>query len=149
MNFEHQCIIPVARDALWEFLMDVPRMAPCVPGVEQVTPLGDDRYQGRLRVRVGPITLVLDGVMAVRERDAAAWQAAMQADASDRRVGGGLYAMARMRLLEQGPTVTGLVIEAEARLLGKLGEFGQPVIRKKAEAMMAEFAQNVAARLGA
>ncbi len=99
-----------------------------------------------MRVRVGPVGLALDGVMTVQERDEANWQAAVQAEASDRRVGGGLHASARMHLVERGPAATELVIEAEARLLGKLGEFGQPVIRKKAETMMADFARNIAAR---
>ena len=50
MNFEHRCTLPVARGMLWQFLMDVPQMATCVPGVEGVTASGDDQYAGRLRV---------------------------------------------------------------------------------------------------
>ncbi len=146
MNLEHRCTIPVAREALWQFLMDVPQMATCVPGVESVTASGDGQYSGRIRVKVGPIHLILQGVMTIQERDRQQWRAVTRAEAHDRRVGGGVHLTAYMTLVESGPAVTELAIEAQARLLGKLGEFGQPVIRKQADAIIAEFARNVAAR---
>ncbi len=145
MIFEQRGSVPVGSDELWVFLMDVPRMARCVPGVEFVEPRGEDEFAGRMRVRVGPIGLVLDGVMTVQERDAEQRRAAVRAEANDRRVGGGLSATAHMSLAEQDGA-TELLVRAEARLLGRLGELGQPLIRRKAEAMMAEFLRNVAAQ---
>lgn len=146
MNFEQRCTIPVARAALWDFLLDVPQIAACVPGVEEVTALEDGRFTGRMRVKAGPISLTLHGVMTLQERDQQSWRATLQVEANDRRVGGGLHATAQMSLLESGPQETELMIQAEARLLGKLGEFGQPLIRKKADETLAAFARNVAAR---
>lgn len=146
MDFEQRCTIPVAREALWQFLLDVPQMATCVPGVESVTASGDEQYAGRMRVKIGPIHLTLQGVMSIQERDQQQWRAVTQAEANDRRVGGGVHVTAHMTLVESSPAATELVIQAQARLLGKLGEFGQPVIRKQAEAIIAEFARNVAAR---
>src|SRR3989442_10135021 len=146
MNFEHRCTLPVARGMLWQFLMDVPQMATCVPGVEGITASGDDQYAGRLRVKVGPIHLTLQGVLTIQERDQQQWRAAARAEANDRRVGGGVHFTAHLTLVESGPAATELAIETQARLLGKLGEFGQPVIRKQADVIIAEFARNVAAR---
>lgn len=146
MNFEQRCTIPVAREALWQFLMDVPQMAVCVPGVESVTASSDGQYAGRMRVKVGPIHLTLQGVMTIHERDQQQWQAVARAEANDRRIGGGVYLTAHMTLVESTPAATELAIQAQARLLGKLGEFGQPVIRRQADAIIAEFARNVAAR---
>ena len=146
MNFEQQATIPASRETLWDFLMDVPSVATCVPGVQAVTPREDGQYAGEMRIRVGPISLTLQGVMAIQERDRENWKASMHGEATDRRVGGGLNATAQMTLIEQGAAETRLVIQTDARLLGKLGEFGQPLIRKKADQMMAEFARNVAAR---
>ncbi|HKA53784.1 MAG TPA: SRPBCC family protein [Candidatus Binatia bacterium] len=146
MNFEHRCTIPVAREVLWQFLMDVPQMASCVPGVESITASGDDRYAGRMRVKVGPIHLTLQGTVTIQERDPRQWRATARAEANDRRVGGGVHLTAHMALAESGPAATELAIHTQARLLGKLGEFGQPVIRRQADAIIAEFARNVAAR---
>lgn len=145
MNFEQRGTIAASPDELWAFLMDVPRMARCVPGVERIEAAGEDAWEGRMRVRVGPIGLVLDGVLTVQERDADNRRAAVRAEANDRRVGGGLAATAHMTLEESGAGATDLLVRAEARLLGRLGELGQPLIRRKAEAMMSEFIRNVSA----
>jgi carbon monoxide dehydrogenase subunit G len=147
MNFAHRCTIPVARESLWRFLMDVPQMASCVPGVESVTAREDGQYAGRMRVKVGPIHLTLQGVLTIQEQDQQQWRAMARAEANDRRVGGGVHVTTHMTLIESGPAVTELAIQAQARLLGKLGEFGQPVIRKQADAIIAEFVRNVADRL--
>jgi carbon monoxide dehydrogenase subunit G len=146
MNFEQRATIPAPREKLWDFLLNVPEVATCVPGVESVTPDEDGRYTGRMKVRVGPISLTLQGVMSIVEQDKENWRAALRGEASDRRVGGGLNATAHMTLVELGPSETEMQINADARLLGRLGEFGQPVIKKKADSMMAEFTQNVAKR---
>jgi uncharacterized protein len=146
MNFVQRCTIAVARPQLWEFLMDVPRMAACVPGFEEVVSAGNDTFSGRMRVKLGPIVVNLEGTVAFRERDAAEFRAVVKTDARDCKIGGGVDATATMRLLESGPAASELVVEAQARFMGKLGEFGEPVIRKQTDATIAAFARNVAAR---
>ena len=147
MNLEQRSTLPVSRQVLWDFLMDIPRMALCVPGVEHVTSRGPDDYEGAMRLSLGPIALALQGALTVDERDPAAGRAAVHAEARDRRMGGGLRTTGQMLLLERGSSETELVVQADVRLLGKLGEFGQPLIRRKADAMMAEFVRNVAAAI--
>lgn len=144
MNFEHHCTVPVARETLWNFLMDVPQMAPCVPGVSEVVATGENQYAGRMKVTFGPIRLTLQGELFIQELDQTHWRAVGRAEANDRRVGGGVHISAELTLVEQEEAQTRLSIRTEARLMGKLGEFGQPVIRKKADKIVAEFARNVA-----
>ncbi len=143
MNFEHHCTVPVARKTLWDFLMDVPRMAACIPGVSEVVATGEDQYTGRMKVTFGPIRLSLQGALRIQEFDHTNWRAVGRAEANDRRVGGGVHISAELILVEQEEAQTQLSIQTEARLMGKLGEFGQPVIRKKADKIVAEFARNV------
>jgi carbon monoxide dehydrogenase subunit G len=148
VTFSQECVIPVERERLWEFLMDVPRVARCVPGVETVEAVDDRSYKGRLGVRIGPIRLSLDGTVAVEERDPEAWRARMRADASDRRLGGGIRA--RMSLtLTSADHGTRLHIETDLAVLGRIGEFGQPVIKKKADGLLEEFARNLQSALAA
>ena len=71
MTFEHRCTVPVARETLWNFLMDVQQMASCVPGTSEVAAKegGEaEAFTGRMRVTVGPIGLTLQGVMTIQER---------------------------------------------------------------------------------
>jgi carbon monoxide dehydrogenase subunit G len=149
MNFEQRCDIPVAPEKLWRFLMDVPEMATCVPGVENVTADGTDTYRGILKVKLGPIGLTLNGTMTIQERDEANYRATGRAEGNDRRIGGGTRVNATMSLIEKAPNLTEMVVQAEVRFLGKLGEFGEPLIRKQADATVAAFARNVAARFEA
>jgi carbon monoxide dehydrogenase subunit G len=147
MNLELRSTIPAGRDALWELLVDVPQVATCVPGVEAITSAGDNRYAGHMRIKVGPVALALEGTMTVQEQDQQQWKAIVHVEAKDRRVGGGLDATAVMSLVENAPAQgTELIVHTDARLFGKIGEFGQPLIRRKAESLMQEFARNVAAR---
>jgi len=123
--------------------MDVPKVSTCVPGVQDVKPLDAENYEGTLKVRVGPIGLSLTGKITMAERDDAAGRASMTAQATDRKVGGGVQAKLGMQLEELEANEVKLTISTDANVMGKLGEFGQPVIRKKAEQMMAEFTENV------
>jgi uncharacterized protein len=147
MDFEHRCTIPLPRATLWQFLLDIPQMAACIPGVEGVTKSSEDTYKGRMRVKVGPIQLTLQGTMTVESRDQQQWRVVTRSEAVDRRVGGGVHASTHMLLLENGLLATELVIQTQARLFGKLAEFGQPVIRKQADTILAEFTRNLAARV--
>src|SRR5262249_50756705 len=138
LTFSQDCVIAVECERLWDLLMDVPRVGRCVPGIESIEVMDQHAYKGRLGVRIGPIRLSLDGTMAIEEQDRAAWRARMRADANDRRLGGGLRA--RMTLtLSPGANSTRLHIDTELAVLGKIGEFGQPVIRKKADTLLDEF----------
>ena len=148
MTFTQECVIPVERERLWDFMMEVPRVARCVPGVEAVEAMDTGAYRGSLKVQVGPIRLALEGVITVEERDRDAWRARMRAEANDRRLGGGLRARLGLTLVPDG-TGTHLTIDTDLTILGRIGEFGQPIIRKKADALLAEFARNLQSALAA
>jgi uncharacterized protein len=146
VTFTQECAIPVEQERLWDFLMEVPKVARCVPGIESIEAVDASAYKGSLRVQVGPIRLSLQGTMTVEEQDRASWRARMRAEASDRRVGGGIRA--RMSLtLAPGEGGTRLRIETDLAILGRIGEFGQPVIKKKADALLEEFAHNLGSAL--
>lgn len=126
--------------------MDLPRVSRCIPGVERIEPVNDSAYRGMLKVQVGPIRLTLEGMITVEERDRDAWQASLRAEATDRGAGGGIRARMSMRLspAEGGTEIT---VETDLSVLGKIGEFGQPIIKKKADGLIQEFAANLQAAL--
>ena len=148
MTFTQECVIPVARERLWDFLMDVPTVGRCVPGVESIEAVDGSAYKGGLKVQVGPIRLSLQGTITVEEQDRDAWRARMRAEANDRRIGGGIRA--RMNLtLAPAEDGTRLRIETDLAVLGKIGEFGQPIIKKKADTLLGEFVRNIGSALAA
>ncbi len=147
MKFSQSAQIPVAREPLWDFLMDVPKVAKSLPGVESVSKIDDVTYQGALVVRVGPIKLNLQGKIILEEQNKNDWHAALRAEAKDRMAAGAVSGKTNMMLKEISPTLTELVVETDVNILGKIGEFGQPIIRKKADTMLKEFIENIKKQL--
>lgn len=147
MKFSQTAQIPVAREPLWNFLMDVPKVAKSLPGVESVTKLDDTTYQGALTVRVGPIKLNLQGKIILEEQNKDAWRATLRAEAKDRMAAGAVNGKTTMNLKEISANQTELAVETDVNILGKIGEFGQPIIRKKADSMLKEFVENIKKQL--
>jgi uncharacterized protein len=147
MIIEQRCTIPAPVERLWDFMIDVPAVSRCLPGVETFTAAGPDEYHGAVKVKVGPIALRLQGRIVVGERDRDRWLARMTAEGQDTRVLGAVTATLSMRLAPLGPHETELHLHTDAAVLGKLGEFGQPIIRKSADRMVQQFADNIVREL--
>ena len=147
---EHRITVPAPPERVWAFMMDIPAVSRCVPGVDGVARIDDTTYSGVMSVRVGPIQIRLDGRVILAERDEPARQARMDLKAADKRVNGAVNAKMRMQL-SPGETSdkTDVDIRTDANVMGKLGEFGQAVIRKKADQIVQEFARNLSAAIAA
>lgn len=146
---QNSCIVPAGLTESWDFLMDVANSAKCVPGVVDVAPEGDGRYRGTLRAKVGPMSINLSGTVTMQEQEPDSGRARFLVEASDRRVGGGVKTDMLMRLTVRSPNETELTIETDTTFMGRLGELGQPVIRRKAQSTIEEFARNLSRELGA
>ena len=147
MILDQHVTIPAPAERVWAFMMDVPAVSTCVPGVESVEEVSPDVYKGILGVKVGPIGVRLEGRVTLAERDRDAWTARMDVEATDRRIRGAVTAKATMKLTPRDDGQTDLDIHTDASILGKLGQFGQAVLRKKADQVMAQFAQNMSRKL--
>lgn len=149
MKFENSCVIKAPCSQLWDYLTDIPKVAGCLPGVEEVNSTEPNKYSGSLVVKVGIIKLKMSGKITVDVMDKETHTAAMSVQASDARISGMIHGKLTMKLEELGPQETKLMVGTDIDLMGKIGEFGQPIIRKKADQMMIEFAGNVAKGVGA
>ncbi len=150
MIIDQRVTIPASVDKVWGFMMDVPAVSKCVPGVESVTQVDPSTYRGALKIKVGPIGVRLEGNVIMAEQDEAAKRARMDVQAADKRVNGAVNARMRMELAPaDGGAQTDVAIHTDANVMGKLGEFGQAVIRKKADQILHEFANNLSAAVAA
>ena len=149
MKFTQTCVISAARDTVWNFLMNMENVAQCLDGVQEIIPIDEDNYEGTLRVKVGPVSLSFQGIVQVEARDREHWHGVVRAEAKDRRRGGSVRAHMELHLVEKSPSATEMQVDLEAHILGKIGEFGQPIIRKKTETMLQDFAAQVSKQLSA
>ncbi len=148
MDFEYRASLPVAVNTLWTLLVDIPAVALCIPGVVSVEPLGEDRYRGVLKLRIGPVGLELGGQITVEELLAAERQLVFSGEAKDKRIPGGLRTRTQLVLTTLEPELTELLVVTEAHILGKLGEFGQSIIKRKTDQVMQQFTDNLARKAG-
>jgi pimeloyl-ACP methyl ester carboxylesterase len=149
MIFEQRGAVPVPVARLWDFMIDPMAVSACLPGVEAFSALDPDHYEGTVRIRLGPISLRLRGRLSVLSRDRESWTAQMSANAREHRMASGVEARMTVSLVPLGAAETELRVRTDAKILGKLGEFGQPIMRKTADRLLQQFVDNMIARLTA
>src|SRR5438094_2550584 len=106
--------------------MDVPKVAQSLPGVESVSKIDDTTYQGALKVRVGPISLNLQGKIIVEEQNKQHWRAGVRAQAEDPLAAGGRHGKTSKVLKGLGAHHAGPSVVTDGDNLGKIGEFRAP-----------------------
>ncbi|HEV8021449.1 MAG TPA: SRPBCC family protein [Candidatus Lustribacter sp.] len=143
MKFEQTIELPgVSPERVWAFVMDVPSMAKCIPGCDGVEDLGGGRYKAVVKIKVGPIGLSLASEISIVEKDETNRTASLQVEAADKRVGGAVKATMSMKLTPAGDG-SKLEVSTDANVMGRIGDFGQSVIRKKADQTLQEVAENL------
>src|SRR2546423_15144493 len=84
--------VPLAPADAWNVLMDIPRIAPCVPGAELTDVVDENTYNGKVSVRLGPVALTFAGTVKFSEKDEAARKARVYAQGKDAKGRGGAHA---------------------------------------------------------
>jgi len=144
MIIDQTTTIPAPVEQVWDFIMDIPAVSRCVPGVEAFDAVDDHTFAGTLKVKVGPVTVRLEGRIVVAERDGDTRSSRLEIQAKERRIASSVSATTTLSLVPSSAEATELHIHTEASILGKLGEFGQSVMRRKADQLVSEFARNAA-----
>ena len=142
MKFEHKVVVDAPREKVLEFLGDFNRAAYCLPGLEELTELEPDIFEGRVKVRLGPLGLNVSGRAKVQRGSADdPWR--VQGEGRDRRVGTAMTASVEARLAEIGPDKTEMTLDANVQFSGRLAELGQPLIKRKADSYVKDFTENL------
>jgi uncharacterized protein len=124
MKLEHSFQVAAPLDRVWEALIDVERVAPCLPGAE-VTEAGEDgTYRGTFSVRLGPTTAAYRGELAMEEVDADSHRAVMRASGQDKRGQGSAKATIVSTMREEGGATT-VDVETDFTITGRLARFGR------------------------
>lgn len=135
-------------DRVWEHLLDVERVAPCMPGAE-LTEIVDDRtWKGRVKMRMGPVSLAFAGTVRMIERDDANHRVQLRAEGREQRGQGSATAVATSRLeaVEGG---TRVVMETDLTITGKVAQYGRGMIGDISQRLTQEFASCLASNIGA
>src|SRR4051794_38852797 len=149
MKLENEFTVPASIDEAWAFLLDVPRVAPCLPGASVEEGGGENgEYQGAMKIKIGPITASYKGTVKIQEADEAAHRVAMRAQAKDAR-GQGTAAATITSTMEETPEGTKVVVETDMRVTGPAAQFGRGVMQDVSAKLMKRFAECLAEHMSA
>lgn len=147
MNFEHAFNVQAPIEQVWQTLLDIERVAPCMPGAEVLERAGEDAYRVGVRVKLGPISLLYRGQVEVVERDEDTHAATMRARAQEARGQGTANATVKMGLMPASGGGTEAQILTELALSGRAAAMGRGVIGEVSGQLIDEFARNLQAML--
>jgi uncharacterized protein len=143
---EFEVAAPVER--VWAFFGDIPQVATCLPGTELTRNLGDDKYAGRVAIRMGPVRLSFDGTAQVTERDEAAHRMVVDANGSEEK-GRGQASMAITATLARAGRGTKVAVAQDLQLAGAAAQYGRGMISDVSSVLMRDFARNLQNRIDA
>jgi carbon monoxide dehydrogenase subunit G len=141
VKIEDQFRVDVPIDEAWKVLLDLERIAPCLPGA-QLTEVEGDEYRGTVKIKVGPITAQYKGVAKIIEADEANHKVVLQAEGRDTRGQGNASAAVVATLVEEdGGTV--VKIDTDLNITGKVAQFGRGVMADVSSKLLGQFADNL------
>ena len=147
MQLENSFTVPVPIDEAWRVLLDIERIAPCMPGAALDSVTGDD-FTGRVKVKLGPINLTYQGKASFVEKDEAAHKAVIDGRGKDQRGNGTAAALITAQLKAEGDT-TRVDVLTDLNITGRPAQFGRGVMTDVGNKLLGQFADKLAAQLGA
>jgi carbon monoxide dehydrogenase subunit G len=141
VKIEDQFQVDVPVDEAWKVLLDVERIAPCLPGA-QLQEVEGDEYRGIVKIKVGPITAQYKGAARIVEADEAARKIVLQADGRDVRGQGNASASITATLVPEG-NGTVVKIDTDLNITGKVAQFGRGVMADISSKLLGQFADNL------
>jgi carbon monoxide dehydrogenase subunit G len=147
MELEHSFTVPVPEDRAWDVLLDVERVAPCMPGAT-LESIDGDEIRGAIKVKVGPINMTYKGTAKFTERDPAAHVITLEASGKETRGAGTASAKVRSTLEGDGDK-THVIVHTTLSVTGKPAQFGRGVLAEVGGKLIGIFAANLAEMLSA
>jgi len=145
MDLEHSFTIPVPPEQAWQALLDVERIAPCMPGAT-VDSVDGDVVTGRIKVKVGPVTMTYAGTARFVERDEQTRTVTLEASGKETRGAGTASATIRSALQDEG-NQTKVTVHTTMSVTGRPAQFGRGVMAEVGGRIIEKFAANLAALL--
>jgi len=144
MELDHSFTVPVPPDQAWDVLLDVERIAPCMPGAT-VDEVDGDVVNGRIKVKVGPVSLTYKGTAKFIERDPEARVAVVEASGKETRGAGTASATVRASMVpDASGSGTQVSMHTTMNVTGRPAQFGRGVIVEVGGKLVEQFAANLA-----
>jgi carbon monoxide dehydrogenase subunit G len=135
-------------DKVWRFFDNIPQVAACLPGAELTDDLGDNKYLGKVAIRMGPVKLQFAGTAEIKEKDDEAKRIVVDAAGADEK-GRGQAAMVVTATLVPARGGTRVEVAQDLQLAGAAAQYGRGMIADVSAVLMRDFATNMQTRIDA
>jgi carbon monoxide dehydrogenase subunit G len=149
MIFANSFTVAASPEEAWKIILDVPEIAPCLPGANLTEQVDANTYKGNVAIKLGPVALVFNGTAEITERKEVEHSLVVLAKGSDSKGRGAAKAVARFKLLPD-PRGTKVHVDTDLSLTGSVAQYGRGagLIQGVAAAMIEQFEHRLNARLG-
>ena len=150
MQFSNSFNVSLPPADAWRMLMNIPAIAPCMPGAELTEVVDPETYKGKVAVRMGPVVLAFAGTAKFEERDDTAHTARVKAQGTDSKGRGGASATASFRLEPNG-SGSKVLIDTDLNLSGSVAQYGRSagMIQTIAAQLINQFAKSLEKQIAA
>jgi carbon monoxide dehydrogenase subunit G len=139
MQIENEFDVPATVDHVWAYLLDVERVAPCMPGAELTEVIDDHTWKGKVNMKLGPVSLVFAGTVTMQERDDDAHRVVLAAKGMEQK-GKGAANASVTSWLEQGDGVTNVKMQADIHLTGTVAQMSRGLLPEVSRKLTQQFA---------
>lgn len=147
MQIDNEFTVGVPVERAWAILTDLEGIAPCLPGA-QLTGREGDVYQGKVKIKVGPVVSEYAGTATFAEKDDATHRAVINAAGRDSRGAGNASAAIVAQLRPDGEK-TVVTVNTDLRITGKIAQLGRGMIKEVSTKLLGQFADCLEAKIGA
>ena len=148
MDLQNSFVVPADIETTWKALLDIHRIAPCMPGAVLTASEGDT-FEGTVKVKLGPVTMTYGGTARFVETDEANGRAVIDASGKESRGSGTAKALVTTQLVAESPTSTRVEVVTDLVVTGKPAQFGRGVMQDVAGRIIDQFAANLSAVIAA
>ncbi len=148
MEFDNALEVPLPPAEAWKVLLDIKRIAACIPGAELTEVVDERTYKGRVAVRIGPVALSLVGQARLEEADHANHKARVKAQGADSKGRGSTDSVIDFRL-EPAGNGTRVLIHSDVKLAGSIAQYGRGsgMIQSVASQLIGQFGEALKAQI--
>lgn len=148
MLIKNEFEVSESIDAVWRFFDNIPQVAACLPGAELTDNLGDDKYIGKVLIKMGPVKLQFAGTAHIKERNEVAKRIVVDAVGADEK-GRGQASLLLTATLLSTPRGTKVEISQDLQISGAAAQYGRGLIADVTSVLLNDFATNMQNRLSA
>src|ERR1700722_7828848 len=151
IDLENSFTVPVSPERAWNVLLDVERIAPCMPGASVVSISEDgNEIEGQVKVKLGPLSLTYKGTAKFTEKDEENLTLAIEASGKETRGAGTASANVQAALKQaDDPGSTLVSIHTSLNVTGRPAQFGRSLLPEVSGKLIAQFAANLEALIAA